>query len=103
MIQMQPSKADVACRLENFYYDAKALKDSDPGAAHDGFQAVFGLSQLEGPAQREWAFRALKQIVKLNLRCGDPDGIVAGKHGRLLNSGYTISRTQAILQHTLIF
>lgn len=54
------------------------LKDTDADAALAGFQQLFELAQAEGPEQSDWAFKALKQTVKLHSRRGDAERMVAG-------------------------
>lgn len=55
------------------------LKDTDSSAALAGFQELFELAQAEGDGQSDWAFKALKQTVKLLSRMGDAEKMVAGE------------------------
>ena len=73
----QPAVDDIAVKIENLYYNSKGIKDSDSAAAISGFQELFDLAQAEGPAQSDWAFKALKQTVKLYSRSGDTEKMVA--------------------------
>lgn len=47
--------------VENAYYGSKALVETDPDAALEGFEEVLNMETDEG----EWGFKAQKQIVKL--------------------------------------
>lgn len=57
---------DGMVALENAYYNAKGLRDTDIQAAMDSFEAVIAKEDPVGP----WAFKAMKQLVKLQLRVG---------------------------------
>ena len=51
--------------MENQYYNSKALKEDDPKAALHSFQRVL---ELEGGEKGEWGFKALKQMIKINIK-----------------------------------
>lgn len=50
--------------LENSYYAAKGLKDSDAPAAIAAFEEVLAMEEEKG----EWGFKALKQMIKIHFR-----------------------------------
>lgn len=52
--------------LENQYYNAKGLKESDPTAAIKGFQEVID----NEPTKGEWGFKAHKQTLKVLFKQG---------------------------------
>ena len=64
--------------LQHSRFAHAGLKDTDADAALTGFQQLFELAQAEGPEQSDWAFKALKQTVKLHSRRGDAERMVAG-------------------------
>lgn len=53
--------------IENQYYNAKGLRESDTAAALDAFQQVLEME----PEKGEWGFKALKQIIKIQFRQGN--------------------------------
>lgn len=57
-----PEEEDV--NIENQYYNSKGLVDSDASDALQGFREVVNMESEKG----EWGFKALKQIVKLQLK-----------------------------------
>jgi len=61
----EDSNSEPDVDLENQYYNSKALKEDDPGAALDSFQRVL---DLENGDKGEWGFKALKQMIKINFR-----------------------------------
>eukprot|EP00002_Diphylleia_rotans_P034631 TRINITY_DN7467_c0_g1_i2.p1 TRINITY_DN7467_c0_g1~~TRINITY_DN7467_c0_g1_i2.p1 ORF type:complete len:348 (-),score=88.96 TRINITY_DN7467_c0_g1_i2:139-1182(-) len=52
--------------IENQYYNAKALIESDPREAMEGFRTVIDMETEKG----EWGFKAHKQMVKLLFKMG---------------------------------
>lgn len=50
--------------IENRYYNAKQMKQSDPQAAIDEFLEVVKLETEKG----DWGFKGLKQAIKLEFR-----------------------------------
>ncbi|GBF94078.1 COP9 signalosome complex subunit [Raphidocelis subcapitata] len=55
--------------IENQYYNSKGmLEGEDPRDAMDGFRQVVAMEAEKG----EWGFKALKQIVKLHHKLGQP-------------------------------
>ncbi|KAI7691181.1 hypothetical protein SSS_01337 [Sarcoptes scabiei] len=65
----EDSNSEPDVDLENQYYNSKALKD-DPIKALESFQRVL---DLENGDKGEWGFKALKQMIKINFRCGNYD------------------------------
>ncbi|KAK4525045.1 hypothetical protein GAYE_SCF07G2950 [Galdieria yellowstonensis] len=55
--------------IENQYYNSKALIESNPEEALQGFEQVLAMESHKG----EWGFKALKQIVKLLFKHGRYD------------------------------
>jgi COP9 signalosome complex subunit 2 len=66
--------------LENAYYNAKGLRDTDMEAASRAFEQVisqeYSIQQKHGP----WSFKALKQLVKLQLRAHPPKSSLLLQH-----------------------
>lgn len=58
----EPEEEDV--NIENQYYNSKGLVDSDASEALAGFREVVRMETDKG----EWGFKALKQIVQLQLK-----------------------------------
>ncbi|KAG8467559.1 hypothetical protein KFE25_000875 [Diacronema lutheri] len=58
----EPEEEDV--NIENQYYNSKGLVDSDADEALAGFREVLRMEGDKG----EWGFKALKQIVQLQLK-----------------------------------
>ncbi|GMY19913.1 COP9 signalosome complex subunit 2-like, partial [Fagus crenata] len=52
--------------IENQYYNAKGLVETDPKGALAGFSEVVNMEEEKA----EWGFKALKQTVKLYYRLG---------------------------------
>jgi len=61
----EPEEEDV--NIENQYYNSKGLVESDASEALSGFREVVRMEGDKG----EWGFKALKQIVKLQLKLRD--------------------------------
>ena len=67
---------DGQVALENSYYNAKGLRESDVTAAAASFENVIDLekTELENSGSSKvygpWSFKAMKQLVKLHLRTG---------------------------------
>lgn len=63
---------DAAVALENAYYNAKGLRETDLGEAAEAFEEVIAKEQQEleseGKKYGQWSFKAMKQLVKLHLR-----------------------------------
>lgn len=53
--------------LENSYYSAKGLKETDSSAAIAAFEQVLEMEEDKG----EWGFKALKQMIKIHFRQGE--------------------------------
>lgn len=51
--------------LENKYYQAKSLKEDDPDAAINAFQALVELEKTQEGKKGDWGFKSLKQQIKL--------------------------------------
>eukprot|EP00178_Gracilaria_changii_P017781 TRINITY_DN506_c0_g1_i2.p2 TRINITY_DN506_c0_g1~~TRINITY_DN506_c0_g1_i2.p2 ORF type:complete len:440 (-),score=94.73 TRINITY_DN506_c0_g1_i2:1790-3109(-) len=58
--------------IENQYYTAKGLLETDTTAALAAFEEVLQMEAEKG----EWGFKALKQIVKLKFGLGDFKGMI---------------------------
>ena len=85
----EPEEDDIAVALENEYYNAKGLRESDMSEAADAFGKVITMEQDallankpdddDGNANDKlmmfgpWSFKALKQLVKVRLRTGELD------------------------------
>jgi COP9 signalosome complex subunit 2 len=52
--------------IENQYYNAKGIRDTDAAAALSAFEQVIAME----PEKGEWGFKALKQIIKTLFRQG---------------------------------
>lgn len=74
---------------ENKYYNAKAYKDEDPQESLLQFEQLY-LTECEG----DWAFKAIKQAVKLSFALGDTSQL-AEKLGLLLNKSQSVSKSYA--------
>lgn len=61
----EPEEEDV--NIENEYYNSKGLIDSDAPGALAGFREVVRMETEKG----DWGFKALKQIVQLQLKLRD--------------------------------
>ena len=63
---------DAAVALENAYYNAKGLRETDLEEAETAFEQVVTKEAQEldsqGKKYGQWSFKALKQLVKLHLR-----------------------------------
>lgn len=57
--------------IENKYYNAKQLKQSDP---EDAVTEFLGIPPLE-EAKGEWGFKGLKQAIKLEFKLGQYDKV----------------------------
>ncbi|KAI0520962.1 putative COP9 signalosome subunit 2 [Xylaria bambusicola] len=66
----EEDSADVD--IENKYYNAKQMKDSDPDKAIEEFLEIPALESEKG----EWGFKGLKQAIKLEYRLGKYDKAV---------------------------
>lgn len=69
--------------VENCYYNSKSLKEENPESALTSFYSI--VEKCEGE-QNEWAFKALKQITKINFQLKKYDDMLQS-YQRLL--GYT--------------
>ena len=58
--------------IENKYYNAKQMKDSDPEKAIEEFLEIPALESEKG----EWGFKGLKQAIKLEYRLGKYDKVI---------------------------
>lgn len=56
--------------LENAYYNAKGLRESDLAASADAFEQVISDEKSQLGKYGPWSFKAMKQLVKLHLRSG---------------------------------
>ncbi|KAK5635734.1 hypothetical protein RRF57_011446 [Xylaria bambusicola] len=65
----EEDSADVD--IENKYYNAKQIKDSDPDKAIEEFLEIPALESEKG----EWGFKGLKQAIKLEYRLGKYDKV----------------------------
>jgi hypothetical protein len=66
----------VTVRAENAYYQAKGQRADDAAGARAGFASVLALEREAaagggGEDLSEWAFKAIKQLVKMDFRAGD--------------------------------
>lgn len=74
---------DGQVALENAYYNAKGMRETDSGEAAKSFQGVIEMEKSElaaagsgaggGKIYGPWSFKAMKQLVKLHLRTGNAD------------------------------
>lgn len=74
---------DATVRAENAYYGAKAkIVAGDAAAARAEFAGVIALEREAAAGAAgdvtEWAFKAAKQVVKMDFRAGDLDAMLAG-------------------------
>lgn len=67
---------DGEIQLENEYYNAKGLRETDLGEAAAAFEKVIELDREGGNENGQWSYKALKQLVKLYLRAGDTNEIL---------------------------
>ena len=63
------SQDDAAVALENAYYNAKGLRETDLNQAADAFRETVQ-QELETGHYGPWSFKSMKQLVKLYLRQG---------------------------------
>lgn len=67
---------DSAVALENAYYNAKGLRETDLSEAADAFEQVI-TQEIEREGKMEsWSFKALKQLCKLHLRAANWEAIL---------------------------
>lgn len=59
--------------IENQYYNAKSLRDTDSAAALAAFEQVIAMETEKG----EWGFKSLKQIIKMLFRQGRYSEVIA--------------------------
>lgn len=87
---------DGEIRMENEYYNAKGLRETDLGKAADAFEKVIAMEKEDQASDDknfgQWSYKAMKQLVKLNLRTGNSAEILR-HYGRMLDciAGGTIS------------
>ena len=80
----EDNQDDFEITIENAYYNAKGLKETDVGEAEEAFLGVITTEQEEmakqagdeggGDAKKKygpWSFKALKQLMKLHLQTND--------------------------------
>lgn len=71
---------DAEVALENAYYNAKGLRETDLDEAATAFEEVITSEQAELKSQGknfgQWSFKAMKQLVKLHLRNGNSPEII---------------------------
>eukprot|EP00339_Tiarina_fusa_P009749 CAMPEP_0117011364 /NCGR_PEP_ID=MMETSP0472-20121206/9784_1 /TAXON_ID=693140 ORGANISM="Tiarina fusus, Strain LIS" /NCGR_SAMPLE_ID=MMETSP0472 /ASSEMBLY_ACC=CAM_ASM_000603 /LENGTH=451 /DNA_ID=CAMNT_0004714139 /DNA_START=12 /DNA_END=1364 /DNA_ORIENTATION=+ len=63
---------DIEVQISNCYYTGKGTMENDPQEALQGFQQILDME----PEKGEWGFKALKQIVKLQLALGKDDQVL---------------------------
>jgi COP9 signalosome complex subunit 2 len=82
----EDNQDDFEITIENAYYNAKGLKETDVGEAEEAFLGVIATEQEEMARQAggdspttnnkkkygPWSFKALKQLMKLHLQTNDP-------------------------------
>lgn len=78
---------DSEVALENAYYNAKGLRDTDVMEAVEAFEQVISAEQQELASQGKnygpWSYKAMKQLVKLHLSNGNADEMMR-HYNRLL-------------------
>jgi COP9 signalosome complex subunit 2 len=80
---------DAEVALENAYYNAKGLRETDLNEAAQALEGVITSEQEELKSEGKsytagpWSFKALKQLVKLHLRTGNANEVMRHYH-RLL-------------------
>jgi COP9 signalosome complex subunit 2 len=80
---------DGEVALENAYYNAKGLRETDLDEAAEAFEQVILQEGQEVASEDstnkygQWSFKAMKQLVKLHLRSGNADEMMRHYH-RLL-------------------
>ncbi|KAI2500943.1 PCI/PINT associated module [Fragilaria crotonensis] len=73
---------DGEIKMENDYYNAKGLRDTNVTEAIQAFEKVIATdSQSEqvnsqGKKYGQWSFKAMKQLIKLHLRTGNSSEIL---------------------------
>lgn len=79
----EDNQDDFEITIENAYYNAKGLKETDVGEAEEAFLGVIATEQeemakqageVDGDAKKKygpWSFKALKQLMKLHLQTND--------------------------------
>lgn len=83
-------EADVD--TENQYYNSKGLLESeDWEEALAGFRTVL---KMEGEEKGEWGFKALKQMIKIQCRLGNSEGMVEA-YRQLLQYAGVVTRNAA--------
>jgi len=93
----EPEADGIDVVLENAYYNAKGLRDSDMSEAAEAFGKVVTMEHDALLAEKNdndgggelmmfgpWSFKALKQVVKVRLRTGELD-LARDSYRRLLN------------------
>jgi len=75
----QEETNDAAVLLENTYYNAKGLRDTSIEEATVEFEKVVELEkdQPDFSEDKQWSYKALKQLTKLHLRSGTPEAMMA--------------------------
>lgn len=78
---------DGEIKMENEYYNAKGLRDTDLGEAARAFEKLVATEgdQLisQGNKFGQWSYKAMKQLIKLHLRTGNSSEILR-HYGRML-------------------
>lgn len=73
---------DAEVALENAYYNAKGLRETDLNEAVQAFEGVITSERQELKSEGKnygsgpWSFKALKQLVKLHLRTGNANEVM---------------------------
>lgn len=77
---------DGQVALENLYYNAKGMRETDTTEAVNGFEDVIVQERRQGgeDAYGPWSFKAIKQLVKLHLRSNDDVENTRKLYSRLL-------------------
>jgi hypothetical protein len=93
----EPEEEDV--NIENQYYNSKGLVDSDADEALAGFREVVRMEGDKG----EWGFKALKQIVKLQLKLKHHDKMLVSYREMLtyIKSAVTRNYSEKVINKIL--
>mmetsp|Transcript_8552 Transcript_8552/g.14209 ORF Transcript_8552/g.14209 Transcript_8552/m.14209 type:complete len:498 (-) Transcript_8552:64-1557(-) len=75
--------------MENEYYNAKGLRETDLDLAAEAFEKLVTMEgeklRSQGKTFGQWSYKAMKQLIKLHLRTGDSSQILY-QYGRMLDS-----------------
>ena len=85
---------EEAVQVENTFYDAEDIRDSNPAKSLELYRKVVALEESAGQDKVEYRFKALEAIVQLNFRLGKYDDMVSS-YETLLSLMDSVTRNES--------